>query len=183
MNVTQAEIDEATMIAKNAAYKLAYELSLEAKYGGKIDCCMTKLKLLWMWANTLSCQTAIQDSVAEIEVTQISVGDTVNVLFGGETITGGAVTIESSNITDVMTGFCVIVNAIDGYSATLNADKRSGVVEITGPCSNPVLEIISTGDPAITYSGFSGGYCAAQSCLTDAKIKSLISKVRAMCTA
>ena len=55
---TQAEIDEAVMIAKNATYKLAYELGLEQKYGGVIDCCVTKLKLLWMYEQALSCQVS-----------------------------------------------------------------------------------------------------------------------------
>jgi hypothetical protein len=58
---TQTEIDEAIMIAKNATYKLAYELALEQKYGGVIDCCVTKLKLLWMYERALSCQVADSD--------------------------------------------------------------------------------------------------------------------------
>lgn len=54
--VSQIDINEAVMIAKNATYKLAYELTLEQRYGGNIDCCITKLKLLWMYEQALSCQ-------------------------------------------------------------------------------------------------------------------------------
>lgn len=60
---TQAEIDNAVMIAKNATYKLAFELALESKYGGVIDCCVTKLKLLWMYEQALACQDATEGAL------------------------------------------------------------------------------------------------------------------------
>ena len=53
--VTQIEIDEATLIAKTATYKLAAELAVEQKYGGNIDCCIKKLKMLWILTRRISC--------------------------------------------------------------------------------------------------------------------------------
>lgn len=185
MAVTQAEINEATIIAKNAAYKLAYELALEAKYGGKVQCCMTKLKLLWLWANILSCQTAIGESVATIEITTCTSGDALDILVDGETIVDGPRNVATSDETTLMLGITAVINSMNSeYKATFDASIRKGIINLTGPCDNPVLSVVMTGaDPVVVYEGFSDGYCAAKSCLTEAKIKSLISKVRAMCTA
>lgn len=183
MNVTQTEIDEATLLVKNMAYKLAYELALEKKYGGNPDCCFTNLKRLWMWARLLSCQTAITSSSAEIELSSVSVGDSINIYFDGEPISSTPMTSGTTNITNAMKGIAAYINAnASGYSATYNGDKRSGVVDITGPCSNPTLSItILSGSPGITSSGFTGGYCENKSCLTNEKIKNLIAKIRSMC--
>ncbi len=58
MSVKQADIDSAVLFLKGAMYTLAYELTIEAKYGGKSCCCWSQLKLLWMWKNVLACQVA-----------------------------------------------------------------------------------------------------------------------------
>ncbi len=73
MILLQADIDEAVMIGKNGSYRLANELALELKYGGNIDCCLCKLKRLWLWTRTLSCMKELS-SVAPI------VTDTTNCL-------------------------------------------------------------------------------------------------------
>lgn len=60
MKITQAKIDEAVLLGKSAAYHLAYELSLEVKFGGKMGCCICNLKLLWLWTNTLACMNVVE---------------------------------------------------------------------------------------------------------------------------
>lgn len=182
MSVTQAEIDEATMIAKNAAYKLAYELGLELKYGGKVDCCKRKLKLLWLWANTLSCQTAIQSAEGIVEITNVSIGNTINVLVNGESITDGVQISPTDNETTAMQALATIINEQDSeYTATFNGDKSKGEVYITGPCDAKLLTVVTVG-ATVVVTDFTGGFCEDQSCLTETKLKSLIAKVRAMCT-
>ena len=57
MALTQDKIDEAVLIAKSATYRLAYEIALEVKYGGKMGCCICNLRLIKLWANVLSCIT------------------------------------------------------------------------------------------------------------------------------
>lgn len=59
--ITQTNIDEAVLLAKSASYKLAYELTLEVKYGGKIGCCICNLKLLWLYIDALSCIEALDE--------------------------------------------------------------------------------------------------------------------------
>lgn len=63
MSLTQAKIDDAVLIGKSAASRLADELAKEIKYGGKLGCCICNLQLLWLWTNTLACITIDEDDV------------------------------------------------------------------------------------------------------------------------
>lgn len=84
MIITQEQIDEATMLGKSAVYKLAYELSLEAKLGGKIGCCMCNLKTLWLYVDALSCiQVLDPDATPPItETTNCLTNEKVKKLIG-----------------------------------------------------------------------------------------------------
>lgn len=62
MVLTQETIDVAVMTGKNATYKLAYELALGEKYGDDITCCVTKLKLIWLYTQALICQKEVTDA-------------------------------------------------------------------------------------------------------------------------
>ena len=55
VNSTQTQVDEAVMIAKNIAYNLAYDLTIKAKYGEDIKCCLPRLKLVWLYEGALAC--------------------------------------------------------------------------------------------------------------------------------
>ncbi len=55
MTITQTEIDQAVLNGKSAIYKLAFELSLEVRYGGNMGCCLCNLKLLWLYIDALKC--------------------------------------------------------------------------------------------------------------------------------
>ncbi len=61
MALTQTKIDNAVLIGKSAALRLANELAQEIKYGGKLGCCICSLQLLYLWTNTLACITVDEE--------------------------------------------------------------------------------------------------------------------------
>lgn len=186
VTVTQIEIDEATMIAKNAAYRLAYELSLEKNYGGNIDCCVTKLKLLWMYVRAISCQKEQSNVSGSIMLVSCTAGDTIHIFIGGVGI-GGIYTCGSSSISTEMTGLINLINTSQTlYVATLTGSGNVKLISVaSGSCKNSLitasLTTLGMTLPVLSIDSLSGGYCSSSNCLSDDKTKKLIAKIRSMC--
>lgn len=64
---TQAQIDAAVLLGKSAVANLAYELAIEIKNGGRADCCLCNLGVLWGWTNALLCQQEVTDDFPEAD--------------------------------------------------------------------------------------------------------------------
>lgn len=181
---TQLEIDTAVMVAKNATYKLAYELALERKYGGNIDCCVTKLKLLWLYKRALSCQKEYINSQGALEITlSAASGTTVNVFINDISISG--VFVPSS--TNVGAEMVLLADAINNYQTDhlayfdLSLGNNGKITIVNDSCVEDVLEVVITGEgTATTRTKIVGGVCASN-CLTDEKAKKLIAKINSMC--
>jgi hypothetical protein len=183
---TQAEIDEAVMIAKNATYKLAYELALEQKYGGVIDCCVTKLKLLWMYEKALACQKQYVYANGTIELLTITTAlDTISIRAGSTSISG-TMAFVTTNVTTEMTRLATAINTYQtDYVAYFDATLGSkGKVSLTAPTYAPATltatVVGSVSPPTLTLTGLDGGE-QALNCLTDEKAKKLIAKIKSMC--
>lgn len=178
MAVTQANIDEATMIAKNAMYKLAYELSIEAKHGGNIDCCIGKLKLLWLYRRAISCQQIYSTSLATYKIIT-SLSGVYDLLINGKTIINGTIITNGIHSPSVQMNSLVVL--INFYNTDIVATYEDGLIKIVGPCTNPVLShYISEGSAEIV--SFENGFCVGDNCLSDSKIEKLIIKIKKLCT-
>lgn len=184
MSITQSDIDEATMIAKNGAYKLAYELSLEAKYGGNIDCCLNKLKLLWMWANTMACQYVAVESEGFFQLLVTTPGSEWQLFAGDIAISPVGIVGVAGIPNNVMEAAIDEINDYQSdYVATLDTSGSDYVIRLTGPCSNLKLKIETNNiENRWVISGMSDGHCPDTNCLTDESIKKLIAKIKSTCT-
>jgi len=177
---TQAEIDNAVMMSKNATYKLAYELSLESKHGGVIDCCVTKLKLLWMYERALECHLEYQNANGTIEISVIPAGTEITILIDGEAISG-VYTRTTANQASEMILLTANINAFqDDYVAVFDSTLGTmGKIVVTGPdCTD--AEMTATVVNATVVVTDLVGVCA-DNCLTDEDAKKLIAKIKSMC--
>ncbi len=177
---TQAEIDEAVMIAKNATYKLAYELALEQKYGGVIDCCVTKLKLLWMYEKALACHREELNASGTVEISIIPVGTQITILVAGVAISGVYTRTTADQATE-MIGLTANINAFQTtYRAVFDSTQGTyGKVVVTGvTCADKTMT--ATVVNATVYVTNLVGSCTVN-CLTDDKAKKLIAKIKSMC--
>lgn len=178
--LTQAEINEAVMIAKNASYKLAYELTIEAKYGQNINCCLNNLKLLWMYENALACHTEYIKSNGSISFRTIVIGRYIEILINGIDICDTFIFGSTSYLTESQ----LLANAINAYQSDYIAyyNSTDNQIEITGvDCNN--YEIVYKTNLSVnpTVVGLSGGICAAN-CLSDEKARKLIAKIKSKCS-
>ncbi len=177
---TQAEIDEAVMIAKNATYKLAYELALEQKYGGVIDCCVTKLKLLWMYEKALACHREAVDATGTIEISVIPAGTEITILVDGEAISG-VYTRTTSNQASEMILLTANINAFqEDYVAVFDSTQGTyGKIVVTGPSCTSVAMTATVVNATVYVTGLTGD-CTVN-CISDEKAKKLIAKIKSMC--
>jgi len=177
---TQAEIDEAVMIAKNATYKLAYELALEQKYGGVIDCCVTKLKLLWMYERALACHKEYLNASGTIELTLVENLDFI-IIYVNEVNISGTYTFTNDSEATQMALLAGVINAYQSdYVAYFDATLGSvGKITLTGQDCTAGDITISTGKATSVIVDLVG-VCTVN-CLTDEKAKKLIAKIKSMC--
>ena len=181
---TQAEINDAVMIAKNATYKLAYELSLEQRYGGNIDCCVTKLKLLWMYENALSCQVEANLASSTIEVVSITTGDIVNIRVGTTSIINPYTELSGSE-GEAMLGLTSAINTYQGryvatYDSTVGASGRITLDSPVSTTESVVVSLTAVGliTPVVTATDLE---VVNNNCLTNDKAKKLIAKIKSIC--
>lgn len=186
--ITQLEIDTAVLKIKTMQYKLNWELVKEEQYGGDTSCCMTRLKLLWLWRRTLSCQKQKIKATGKISVNRIAYpGNTVTyqVLVNGVAISDNlSHHISGPSPGNVVAILTDIVNSINSYQsvyvAGLVSNGSDSYIILIGRVTN--LDIISyntTGimifDTVQMTNAVTGG------CLTDEKIKDLIGDINIMC--
>lgn len=180
---TQAEIDEAVMIAKNATYKLAYELALEQKYGGVIDCCVTKLKLLWMYEKALACHKEYFNAEGYVELLTVGDGSAISLRAGAETISS-TYTAGTTNVVTEMIGLTENIRAYGSdYDAVFDSTLgTSGKIVITAPTpASATLTATLAGSPVPTATLTSFVGSATINCISDEKAKKLIAKIKSMC--
>lgn len=177
---TQAEINNAVMIAKNATYKLAYELALEQKYGGVIDCCVTKLKLLWMYEQALACHLENVNATGTIEITVIPQGSTIDILVSEVTISG-VYTRTTADQTVEMIALTAQINAYqDDYVAVFDSTQGTfGKIVVTALNCTSVTMTATVVNATVSVTGLTG--VCANNCLTDEKAWSLIGKIKSIC--
>jgi hypothetical protein len=177
---TQTELDNATMIAKYATSTLAYELALEEKYGGNVNCCVTKLKLLHLYTKAIMCQTEMVEAEGSIDILEIEEGDTISVLVAGATISG---TFTATNST-VALQMGLLATQINAYQSVYEAyyDPAIGKMTVTADdCEAATMTVSTTGGPTITVASIAAGTCA-NNCLTDDSARALIGKIKSMCS-
>ena len=131
--VTQAEIDEAVLIGKYATYTLAAEIALEAKYGGKTECCKKRLKLIHIFTTTLAC---VNTGIATYTVAALGTAGGGYILnLGDETVTFTAPVLNNGAIQATVDELNA---AFEDYTFEVVTIARQDVygVKITGTCKN-----------------------------------------------
>ncbi len=190
---TQTQIDNAVLLGKSSVANLAYELALELKYGGNIDCCLCNLGVIWGWTNALLCQKAIGSStvvtaaVGTYTVGSSQVGQTINVYIDSVNISGNF-TITSGTPSTTGSELATAINAYQSVYVATHGTPGPGplVVTITGGCFNGAIVIVTTGTTSIVSTAMAGGVCSAEvteedNCLTDVQTKEVIGKINSTC--
>lgn len=179
--VTQIEINDAVLTVKGMQSSLAWELMKEEEYGGDTSCCMFRLGLLWLWRRALSCQVVEKKSTATI---LIQIGGaphsaTIQIFVNKISISGFVTGSTGSTATAWMQ---LLVTSINAYQTTYFASFDGTNIILNGGDGSELLVTSSTTWPGvvITTTDFSG-YVAANGCLSDAEIKSLIGKINVLC--
>jgi len=188
---TQLEIDTAVMVAKNATYKLAYELALERKYGGNIDCCVTKLKLLWLYKRALACQVEYTETTTLVDESTVSytyrydVKTQTSIYFNGLLVLAASEISFANLAAKLVTLSAALPTGVSVVSGTLTETTYQLVW--TGTCSNGIITMSTDNGRGVVVNtdyDLAGGVCSASTnpnCLTNEKAKKLIAKINSMC--
>lgn len=181
MALTQAQIDEAVMIAKNAMMRLAHELVLEQRYGGKIDCCFTKVKLLWNYFRALACHKEYINATGTLEISVIPVGSRITVFVGGVDISGLYTRTSADQATE-MINLKNQINAFqDDYVAIFDSTLGTfGKIVITAADCTDIALTVEVTNATVYVTGLTG--VCADNCLTEEDAKKLIAKIKSLCT-
>lgn len=175
--VTQDEIDEAVLIGKNAVYKLAAEIALERKYGGKTDCCTKRLKLIYTVLQPLLCvRTSLSSYIFKSLGTPggaytFSINNEVLFTYTAPAVNNDAIISAVNYANNQDTGYTFEIVTVLGQDVY--------GVKITGTCEPFVIKITNDKDQYSFYNSY-GGYCL--DCLDNDTVRKLISKIRAFCT-
>ena len=174
--VTQAEIDEAVLIGKYATYTLAAEIALEAKYGGKTECCKKRLKLIHIFTTTLAC---VNTALATYTAASLGTPGGVYILnLGDETGTFTAPVLNNGAIQATVDELNAAFEDYTFEVVTIAGQDVYGV-KITGTCKNFKIESIDDkGNTTSTET--TNGYCL--DCLDSETTRNLINKIKALCS-
>ena len=180
--LTQDIIDNAVLKIKTMQYKLNWELVKEEEYGGDISCCMTRLKLLWLWRRTLSCQQLAVPATGTIMLVEVEpMADLwINVFVDEVSISG---IISSTTISDQVAFMNYMVGIINTYQSVYKATydhDNQWIVISAGNSNHTLTATYGNGAEPVTITNFVGG-SIRKGCLSDDQIKDLIGDINVMC--
>lgn len=182
MVLTQEIIDDAVLKVKGMQSKLAWELVKEEEFGGDISCCMTRLKLLWLWKNAIACKVLEVSSEATVKVIWSGPSHitSIHVYVNGEDISG----LVTSSSTSATAWMQLITTSINAFQTTYKAiyDSTNAIITLYAKSGKELLVTTHSTWPGLTFetTDFTG-YVEASGCISDEQTKALIGKINTMC--
>lgn len=142
---------------------------------------LQKLKILVGYLEALECYSIDDTSVnstGTLEITKSSAGLSIEVFVNNISISG----IYNTTSTNVVVQAALLTAAINAYQSTYVAVHTigTGIITITGNCSNEPLTVTADVGLDITVSGLTGGTCSTN-CLTEEQVLVMFDRVSQYC--
>jgi len=182
-DLTQQDLDVRLQLINCCIGEKTADLLNKIKIGAKtVPCKLQELQIMQEMVEILKCyDVTLEEVLATGSITMnTSTPDTIiNVSVGGISISGDLL-ITTSDTNEQMSILTDVINAYQStYTATLNTDNVSYIIEIEGTCTNQIITVES--ENTILIENLEDGVCLTDNCLTEEQVQSMFNWMAKKC--